>query len=69
MNYKVDAKALKILMLDNDFSQEDLAKEIGMSNKTICKLFSNHPIATARTINKIAKTFEVKPSSLVIEDD
>lgn len=68
MNYSINKNKVKLLMLDGNLTQQDLAKEIGMSIKTINKMFANNSVVTTKTINKLAKVFGVKPSELVVHE-
>lgn len=65
----LDIRKTQLLMLDRCWSMADLTRAAGLANTTLYKIIHGENNASTRTIGKIAKALDVKPSQIIKEDE
>lgn len=59
---------IKVVLVERNFSQKELADKIGKSFSTINAYCANRQQPTLETLNQIAKTLNVPMRTLIKED-
>ena len=65
---RIDAKKLKLLMMENCMTTEALAKAAGIGTATVNVLLHHERRANPATIGKLAKALNVNPVRLLKEE-
>lgn len=67
MYYKLNLKALNLVMIKKGYSINELAKQSGVGKATISRLIRDKVISRPSTIYKIAKALEIDVEDILLE--